>query len=689
MLEAAMSRQYSANPSEAFFTGGGLHYFANFNKDDDGRSMDLWEATRNSVNLPFIRLMRDIVRHLMFRAPSLAGRILSDAENPQRKTYLQRFADKEGKEFLARFYKKYKGLQPDAATDALINHLSANPRRLAAVFRYLEPTQDIAGFSRWMQSRLADPGSFSAEDFQSLYNDYGPTKFNLSDRGYIAQVHPLELWLVAWLRKHPNDGWDALARNSARERVEVYEWLYSAGRKDAQDSRIQSLLEIEAFQEVHRRWRRLGYPFASLVPSYASAIGSSADRPAALAEMMGIILNDGVKLQEANLQQLEFGADTPYHTVFARKPGSAERIVPAPLAKVVRKALVNVVKQGTARRISGVFKTYAGEVVVGGKTGTGDHRRETFSSTGASARIEGHEPRRHLRLLPRFAVITASSPPSCPAKSPAAIRFTSALPVQLLKTLAPSLQTLISQAAGREPSWEEAVASFRCRGPEAAPNGQAGGHRSPPRPTRWRRLPRLHPAVKSNRASPSPPRPMTPRLRIPKCRAGGRATRAAASKNAKARSRTSQGPRGAPCDRQKPCRSSTIRSPARVTSFSEPALDRSQRHLARFAVKCPAIQFAIRSIGCSFSLAASTITPPRWRSGSASRFPADILGRALSDVTGRSLAHEVAILSTCNRTEVYCSTPEPESMVEWMAEFHSLKPREVRPICTPCPATRP
>ncbi|HEX8979708.1 MAG TPA: glutamyl-tRNA reductase [Parasulfuritortus sp.] len=60
-------------------------------------------------------------------------------------------------------------------------------------------------------------------------------------------------------------------------------------------------------------------------------------------------------------------------------------------------------------------------------------------------------------------------------------------------------------------------------------------------------------------------------------------------------------------------------------------------------------------------------------------FPADILPRALVDVTGHGVAREAAILSTCNRTEVYCNTTEPESVVEWMADFHSLKPQEVRP----------
>jgi len=60
-------------------------------------------------------------------------------------------------------------------------------------------------------------------------------------------------------------------------------------------------------------------------------------------------------------------------------------------------------------------------------------------------------------------------------------------------------------------------------------------------------------------------------------------------------------------------------------------------------------------------------------------FPADILARALADVTGRAVAQEAAILSTCNRTEVYCHTTDPEVVVDWMAEFHSLKPREVKP----------
>jgi len=60
-------------------------------------------------------------------------------------------------------------------------------------------------------------------------------------------------------------------------------------------------------------------------------------------------------------------------------------------------------------------------------------------------------------------------------------------------------------------------------------------------------------------------------------------------------------------------------------------------------------------------------------------FPPEVLPRALADVTGRGIAREAAILSTCNRTEIYCSTSEPEGVIEWMSRFNSLEPREVKP----------
>jgi glutamyl-tRNA reductase len=61
-------------------------------------------------------------------------------------------------------------------------------------------------------------------------------------------------------------------------------------------------------------------------------------------------------------------------------------------------------------------------------------------------------------------------------------------------------------------------------------------------------------------------------------------------------------------------------------------------------------------------------------------FPPDILPRALADVTGeRRIAREAAILSTCNRTEIYCNTTEPDGVADWLAGFHGLPAKDVKP----------
>jgi hypothetical protein len=60
---------------------------------------------------------------------------------------------------------------------------------------------------------------------------------------------------------------------NARERQEVYWWLSKTEHKNAQDNRIRTLLEQDAFREISKSWKRQGYPFDSLVPFYATTIG--------------------------------------------------------------------------------------------------------------------------------------------------------------------------------------------------------------------------------------------------------------------------------------------------------------------------------------------------------------------------------------------------------------------------------
>ncbi len=68
-------------------------------------------------------------------------------------------------------------------------------------------------------------------------------------------------------------------------------------------------------------------------------------------------------------------------------------------------------------------------------------------------------------------------------------------------------------------------------------------------------------------------------------------------------------------------------------------------------------------------------------------FPPDILERALHELTSEGKASEAIILSTCNRTEIYCNTHSPEAIADWLADFHKIDRNEVNPYLTLLPNT--
>jgi len=439
LLDAAMSRQYSAAP-ETFFTGGGLHNFANFDVKDNDRTMNVWEATRNSVNLVFIRIMRDIVRHYASSTPGAGARILDDASNPMRETYLARFVDQEGRVFTNRFYQRHKSLTPVQMAEDLYTRIGHNPRRFSAVFRYLEPQAKLDAYVDALRTHVPASASLSQEVLKSLYQTHAPEAYSLTDRGYIAQIHPLELWVVKTLRAAPGTGLKALYESGTGVRLEVYEWLFKTSRKNAQDIRIQSFLEVEAFESLLADWKRLGYPFDNITPSYATAIGSSGDRPAALAELMGILVNDGVRVPMVSLSGLHFAADTPYDTRLSPKPPKGERLMPAEVAQTVRRVLAQVVESGTAVRLAGALKGPAGQpLTLGGKTGTGDHRFERYGKAGQL--LESRVVNRTATFVfylgdQHFGTLTAL----VQGKQAGQFGFTSSLTAQILKTLLPQLK---------------------------------------------------------------------------------------------------------------------------------------------------------------------------------------------------------------------------------------------------------
>ncbi len=441
MLEASLERRYSASPAEAFFTGAGLHTFGNFDRDDDTRVLSIREAFQNSVNLVFIRLMRDIVTNHLYGSSGSLALVLENPGDPRRDRYLSRFADREGSEFVRRFYRKYHGLALGEALELVLSGARPTPQGLATALRSVYPEASPEVFRDLLATRL--PGrALSDKAVDELYELAAPENMPLADRGYVAGVHPLELWVAGYLRRHPGAGMGQVVRASSAERQAVYSWLFLTRHRNAQDHRIASLLELEAFLDLHRSWERLGYPFASLTPSLATAIGSSGDRPAALAELMGVILNDGVRQPTVLVDGLDFAAGTPYETRMGRAELPPTQVLAPEVAAVVRGALTQVVEAGTARGLRPAL-VRGGSVrhVVGGKTGTGDHRYFVYAKNGSvvESRVVSRAATFVFMLDERyFGAVTAYVP------GPAAARFhfTSALPVRLVGALMPTLERL-------------------------------------------------------------------------------------------------------------------------------------------------------------------------------------------------------------------------------------------------------
>ena len=470
MLDAAMQRRFSASPHESFFTGGGVHRFSNFDARDDARVTTLYESLRDSLNLPFIRLMREIVMHHIHRGPESAGAVLEQKDHPQRAVLLARFADREGRQFTRDFYRRHTGRSVEQMLDALAGS-APTLQRLAVIHRGLLPDADYPAFDAFVEHHH---GASTQVQRQRTYEAHAPGRYSLADRGYLARLHPLELEVAAHLARHPQATLAQVADATVAQRQQAYDWLLRANASDAQDLRIRTLLEVDAFEHVHASWRRVGYPFDRLVPSYATAIGSSGDRPAALAELMGIIVADGVRQPTVQIEGLRFAAATPYETQLARAVrAEPERALAPEVAQVLKVALTQVVEQGTARRLRGALLDAQGApLAVGGKTGTGDNRQISHGERGE--RISERVLNRTATFVffvgeRHFGTLTAY----VPGPEAADYRFTSALPAQILKSMAPLVAQAITsptrcggEAAAVQPG---AVAAVNVAADEAPP----------------------------------------------------------------------------------------------------------------------------------------------------------------------------------------------------------------------------
>ena len=325
----------------------------------------------------------------------------------------------------------------------LTKRVFAKPSRFTMLYRSIYPDRDETALSAFLTANLGK-NALIDEDVYELYDKYSAEKFDLQDQGYITKIHPLELWLVGYLAQHPKATREEVIAASYEQRQDVYRWLFKNHRKYAQQRRIMTMLEEEAFKEIHSAWKRVGYPFDALTPSYATSIGASGDRPAALAELTGILLNDGVRLPAVRFESLHYAQGTPYETLMNKTPDQGQRIFAPEIAKVARGAMIGVVTAGTAGRLNGIYTDAQGKPLsVGGKTGTGDHRKQVWGAGGRL--IESKFISRAATFTfflgdHFFGVMTAY----IEGDNAGLYHFTSSLPVQIIKFLKPVLSPLIN-----------------------------------------------------------------------------------------------------------------------------------------------------------------------------------------------------------------------------------------------------
>lgn len=439
LLQKSLGRHYSASPYETFISGGASHRFSNYNKDDDGSWPTILQAFTKSMNLPFVRILRDIVDYHIHGSPGYPE-VIKDASHARRKPLLTKFADHESQLFLLRPYRKYRGKTLSESLDLLAPSLKKSPRAFAVAFRSVNPEGSMEDMQNFIEKHLTKTLQRNLT-YQKLYEQADPSRpeLTLHDRGYIAGVHPLDLWMIAYYQKFSTADWGKVLQESLEARLSVYRWLTEAKNKSIQDGRIRTMLEEEAFAAIGASWRKLGFPFATVVPTLATALGSSGDRPSALAELIGIIQADGIRSDTERVLGIHLAEGTPYETQLVKTSEAPVRLLSHEVATTVQGALFNVVEEGTARRVKDLLKVPdCGNIRIGGKTGTGDNRYEVAAANGESqsSRVINRTATFVFSMGERyFGTLTAY----VPSDAAAAYGFTSALPVQVLKIIAPRI----------------------------------------------------------------------------------------------------------------------------------------------------------------------------------------------------------------------------------------------------------
>jgi cell division protein FtsI/penicillin-binding protein 2 len=448
VLQASLDRPFSTDPHERFFTGRGMHTFANFD-DEIAGLVPLRTAFQHSINLPYIRLMRELVQFYTAEANLDQQAILADRKHPQRRDILEAAMEQESRALLERYLIGYRKLDYDAA---VLKMCGKNGVKRFSIF-HLTENPDATLTELREETRRIYPELTAAQDslLRSYHKQFAGRRTSRQDQAFLLGRNQVEVWVVRDRRDQPEPRFAEALQRSRELRREMSEWIYSSSR-DAQNLRIRTELERRAFIGIHKAWKRLGFPFEALVPSLATAIGSSGDRPQALAELVGIIQNGGRRVPFLRVDALHFAEATPYETHFEPRGGQGEQVMQPEVATTLRKLMHSVVEGGTARRVNGVLKMEDGHSIeIGGKTGSGDNRYERVAADGSILSSRAINRTASFVFVAGenfFGMISAY----VPGEEAGEYKFTSTLALQAFRSLAPAIDDLIAESEARHAS---------------------------------------------------------------------------------------------------------------------------------------------------------------------------------------------------------------------------------------------
>ncbi|MFU8804905.1 MAG: transglycosylase domain-containing protein, partial [Bradymonadaceae bacterium] len=222
MLEASMSRRYSADPHQSFWTGGGRHRFGNASRRHNGAVLDVWRAFRESANLPFVRMMSDIVHYHIGRLPDDVARVLDDRRDPRREELLMRFAGRDAEKFVGRFYAGFHGREADEVLERVLRGQRRTLTNDAIIFRHVLPGADVEAFGEFMATRGRRLGEAR---LQQLFDAHGPGEDELFERRTRHDINPLELWVARFVLENPEASRAEVMVASEGVREDALEWL--------------------------------------------------------------------------------------------------------------------------------------------------------------------------------------------------------------------------------------------------------------------------------------------------------------------------------------------------------------------------------------------------------------------------------------------------------------------------------